>query len=462
MPPPTNTTAATAIVIPGLPYSTTQRVDDNGTTYDVWYSFTPPACVELLGIIAYGDATIYTPRVQVYIGPASAPIVHYNDSGDNDATQVPVVPETEYFIKLRTNVGNPSPANLALSVYAGPNITAPVGSLVISDDTPGYPAMIVNASTGEVSRSRYPFPSGEEGDSLPGGQMLVSDPYDTQTYQLFNAQFDLVTTLPTLGANYYAMVRATPGANVFVIADAGWAPEVPGEGVGPTVGTVGPDGILGATLWMLPALAAQLRCFVADNNLAILYYATWWNSEVRRWDLEGDVGLAPLVATVTDHGALDMLMLADGSLVVSYFGSSGATGHLMCKRYNAAGATLNTYELGWDHGSLVPRLGYSGTAGIFWVYTHPPATYGPLGRYGVLYEIRASDGVRLTTLTVPEYVAGAYEPGITSADPVPFGISPSCPIFPLYVTFEACGNGGNGGNGGGPRPGACPVTFPLG
>ena len=424
--PPANTTAATAIVIPALPYSTTQRVDAGGTTYSVWYSLVVPDCVTLLGIVAYGTPP-YTPRVEVYVGPASAPVVG-NDSGDNTAIEVPVVPGTEYFLRFVTNTGNPTPALLSLSVTAGPHGTAPAGLLVIADDTPGYPAIVIDATTGTVLRSVYPFPAGEEGDSLPGGTVLMADPYDTDTFRLYGPTFALIASIPFLGIDY-ARVRATPAAGLYYIADGG------SGATPPTVGTVTPTGTLGATTWTLPA-GGEMGALAGNNTGTILYYThPYTDATLRRWDLVNDVGLSPLVAAITDHVVPDILMLADGSIVVGYYNHLGSHNYTV-KRYNASGTVLNTYEFGSNF-SMVPRLGYSLTAGAFWVYSQPST--GTYDGYARLFEVRASDGVILTTLTVPQYGGGAYALPITGATPVPFGVSPSCPIFPLWSPLPACG-----------------------
>lgn len=429
MPPPTNTTAATALLITELPYSTTQTVHDAGVTYDVWYTYTPADCIELLGIVAHGGASPYTPRAEVYVGPASAPVVWHNNSGNNDASQVPVVPGTEYFLRFRTNTGNPTPALLSLSITAGPNGTAPAGSLVIADDTPGYPAIVVDATTGTVLRSVYPFPAGEEGDSLPGGTVLMADPYDTDTFRLYSPTFALIASIPFLGINY-ARVRATPAAGLYYIADGGFG------ATPPTVGTVTPTGTLGATTWTLPA-GGEMGALAGNNTGTILYYThPYSDATLRRWDLVNDVGLGTLAAAITDHVVPDILMLVDGSLVVGYYKGVGSPKNYTVKRYNASGTVLNTYEFGSNF-SMPPRLGYSLTAGAFWVYSQPQTgTYDGNAR---IFEVRASDGVMLTTLTVPQYVAGSYELPITGATPVSFGVSPSCPIFPLWSPLPACG-----------------------
>jgi hypothetical protein len=436
MPVPTNTSATTAIEIAELPYSGAQQADFEGTTYDLWYRWTAPECVELIGIAVYGDASVYTPRVQVYIGPAASPVLHYGDSGNNQPAQIPVDAGTEYFIKFRTNVGNPAPANLTFAVYVGPNESAAAGAIVVSDDTPGYPAMVVDASTGLVLRSAR-IPAGEEGDSLPSGVMLIADEYDTDTYKLYSSQFVELGSVPFLADNY-AGVRAVPGANAFVIADYGRS----GAIHQPTVGTVSAAGALGATTWTLSrATDRALTAIGANNALTVLYYVDYEigaptvpDSTLRRWDLVNDVGLSDLVAPVADYHIYDILTLEDDSIVVSYFRKYVYPWALVVRRYSAAGALLNTYDLGTDHKQLAPRLGYSSTAGAFWVYVHP---------FGVdtveLLHLRASDGLTLATLTVPSASTGGYEPPVTSADPVPFGISPSCPIFPLRQQFYACG-----------------------
>jgi hypothetical protein len=71
----------------------------------------------------------------------------------------------------------------------------------------------------------------------------------------------------------------------------------------------------------------------------------------------------------------------------------------------------------------------------------------------------------LDTVTVTQFEGGIYEPAATASPTDRFGISHSCPFFPLRVELApAVPDAGEGGGGGGGEPwpgGACELTTPL-
>ena len=74
---PANLTAATAIEIPALPYSTSQDVHslDTGLTYTVWYQFTTRS-TSTITVTWARNATVYVPTLSVLTnGAMSCPVV---------------------------------------------------------------------------------------------------------------------------------------------------------------------------------------------------------------------------------------------------------------------------------------------------------------------------------------------------------------------------------------------------
>src|SRR6187402_317415 len=120
MPAPTNVSALLATDLGTLPASVTQTVDFGGTTYTVWYKFTPDT-TGVVSVFGYGDASVYKPDTRVYLGPASAPVAYLNvAAGDNQPILFPVTGGVEYFLRFQTNIGNPTPASLAIAAQMAP------------------------------------------------------------------------------------------------------------------------------------------------------------------------------------------------------------------------------------------------------------------------------------------------------------------------------------------------------
>ena len=108
----------------------------------------------------------------------------------------------------------------------------------------------------------------------------------------------------------------------------------------------------------------------------------------------------------------------------------------MCsrKRYTAAGAVLNTYSFGSNHRSLLPRMAYALDDPVsFWMWNHPDTPAG----FSLFHNVRVSDGVVLTTLTVAEFEGGVYEPAASATPTARFGMSFSCPFLVTRAALEA-------------------------
>lgn len=425
MPVPSNTTAATATVIPSLPYSVTQDVYDAGTTYEVWFSYTPSQD-ELISVFGFGSigGTPYYPRLTVRLPPSGSP-GFYEPAvlAVNKPAQLPMTAGVQVYFRFTNLPGTAGPpAVLTLEVEALAPVAAPIGSIVVNDDNPDFPAVIINTS-GDVVNYINPVASGEAGDVLDNGKMCFHDQYDS-FIGIYTNQGVLITQLtgidvPSLGG----MIRTCQGTQRW------WYGTLSG-----TTGTVRyftEDSSQG-TAHTITGLTLGLKCLAASNDETVLYYVSSTSvggeKQIRRWNLTTDTAMSDLVAEVTDHFTFDILVLSDDTIIASYIKTT-ATINIECRRYDAAGTLLNTYAFGSDHvfpNGTIPRLAYGLDATSFWFWTHRDGANEFISRFE---EIRVSDGTVLQTVLSREYELGVYEGAITATPDALFGNSYSCPFI---------------------------------
>ena len=432
MPAPTNISAASATDLGTLPASVSQDTHDSGTTYAVWYRYTAIDDDVVVGVFGYGSASIYTPRVTVYTGPASSPVAYLNIGGTNKPIQVPVTPgETYYFRFQQFGAANPTPAVLTLEVESFAQQSVPVGSIAVNDDTTGFPLAIMDGTTGDVIRFVQPFPAGEAGDILIDGTVLVED-IDDDDLKLYDDQLNQIAAIPYLPS---PALRACHGTNRFWVAAEQTSPDPVLANYVTDAGALGPTHTLtGIT---------RMDCIAASNDETILYLSATAgaNLSIRRWDLVGNVELSPLAAAVTNYITQDILVLADDTILASYIKTS-ATINVQVRRYNAAGTLLNTYDLGSAFSfpsTTLPRLAYAiDNPDSFWIFAHRSSPNIGISRF---LNIEISGGATLATVDATEYERGTY---VATATPTPtarFGNSFSCPFWITRTTFPAASSG---------------------
>jgi hypothetical protein len=99
------------------------------------------------------------------------------------------------------------------------------------------------------------------------------------------------------------------------------------------------------------------------------------------------------------------------------------------KRYNAAGATLNTYTLGTplDNATQCSLFHAIDDPTSFWTRVHSIGT----AHTCVFYNIKASDGTIQATIVDSTYAQGVDTAAVSATPAARFGISLSCPSFVL-------------------------------
>lgn len=410
---PTNTSAGTAINMV-LPYSTVQTgIHDAGTTYSVFYK-TTATTTGLLSVFGFGDLVTYQPKVSVLVGIGATPyLITLADA--NKAIQVPVTAGTTYWFEFTPNAGNPTPATLTLTARMLVEQTAPAGSIVVNDDTEGFPAIVIDTA-GNIVKSLQGIVAGEAGDVLDNGIVALADGWN-DAIALYDSNWNLIATSPSIVmASLMGVLRTCQGTQRF------WFTYV--EGGARKARSIDSAGTLG-TAHTLTAIA-NVQASAASNDETILYHcASGTNAAIRRWDLVNDVALSNLVAGIASYQTADILVLSDSTIIVSYIKTS-ATFDVKVLAYDSSGATLQTYNFGSTQtfpGGTFPRLAYGQDATSFWIWTHP--TTGA----SKFEEVKVSDGSILTTVTTTEFEGGIYQKSVTATPAAYFGNSFSCPFL---------------------------------
>jgi hypothetical protein len=413
MPAPTNISAATATDLGTLPASVSQNVHDAGTTYTVWYKYTP-ATSQMIGVFGFGDLVTYRPTVTVFTGTGSTAV---GIAVQNRPVQVYVNGGFTYWFRFVSNGGNPSPAVLLIEAEAFTPEAIPAGAILVNDDTDGGPGAIVSSVDGDdyhVYDYISPFPAGESGDVLRStGRVLMED----QTGDL--ERYDV--NLTTLGSVAVAMSGSTDLIRANQALDQ-WFVGIPTVA---SIQIVNADGTLGS-LHTLPTTG--LTAITASNDGSIIYNAGQGGSvsaPIKRWLTGSSVMDTDLVAGVSGYKVTSMLTLEDDSIVALY--SEDASPHdTYAVRYSAAGATVQTYSITSAASSLAPRLTHAMDLDSFWVWFHDTSTPGES-----TFREYAIGGTLLRSVNHIDYSNGSYQ-GSETATPISrFGVSPSCPFVVL-------------------------------
>ncbi len=414
-----------------LPVSFSQNAVSGATTYDLWYKYVALSTELEMGVFGFGDLVTYLPKLHVETGSVGSLVTYLSlgGVGPNDPVQIPIVASTIYYFRFQTNSGNPSPAVLILSLVAAPTSTIPTGTLIINDDTQGFPAVFIDKDSGRVINFAVPFPAGEGGAQLPDGESLFED-FGDGDMVAFNNKYDRGTA--TAFANGFVFVGAQDTLDNF------WA----GNSANPTiVRVISKTGVFGATHTLTGF--NSLGGISANNDGTIIYVgANSATAPVKRWDTVGNAFLSDLAVGVAGAGIFDILYLAAADEILVNF-SDNIPSLFQVKRYNPAGTLLETYNLvgGSDvyPAGTRPRISLSDTpATHFWSMQHETG----VSRWK---KVTIAGGAIATNISITEYEAGLYQGTAAAIPTARFGNSFSCPLVvhrgpPITTT-----NTGSGG-----------------
>jgi hypothetical protein len=299
----------------------------------------------------------------------------------------------------------------------------PSGSIFTNDDI-----FDVTGAVGSTAGSDYavlqffvlpPTASENGGDILANGRFLIVND-DNSTFQLFDGQMALLATVAGLTSSTTSIVRTCLTPQVF------YAAKTPLNG---HISRVDGNGAVTAS-WVLPG--TSLTCLGASNDETIIYVGGNGgsvNTAIKQFNPATSLFGADLAPGLANYTTVDLLVMGDGNVVVIYT-YTNSTQPTIIKRYSAAGATLNTYTIGIPTGDRteVSLFHALDDPTSFWTRVHDMVADATC----TFYNIRASDGTILTTITQATYTDGALEIAVPTATPsARFGLAGSCPSFIL-------------------------------
>lgn len=466
MPAPPNQDATTAIDLGTLPTTLSQDVRFGGTTFTVWYKYTATSTDIVNTFSFFGDLVGYSPTTKVFLGPDTAPVGYLGGiAATNRPVQIPLTPGVTYFFQVATNSSAADPALLSLDARIAPNLTFPVGSLLVPEAGGNrlFPACIMSAVDGDdytVLGFRTPWADVRSGDVLANGTILVHSGVDAEL-QIYDSALVLgiVTAFTPVGSSS-SRIRAQRTGGHFYVGETGGGP------LPATIRTVSTTLVLGS-LFSFPL--AGLSGFAVNPDDSIAYFsgqASAFNSQIERWDLLTDMALSDLAP---DHGdgvgggkffVSSILVLSDGTIAVLYM-ESAAPSEVEIVVYNPNGTIVGTYNLGAIYEtSSSPTLGFAlDDPNSFWIgVNYTISTAEGQSRYA---NIKASDGSILADIDQANYTSGQYD-GPQTPTPVSFfgpsGCSGHLLMMLSAVVPPVCPGGAVAGATGAPRDDGIPYT----
>jgi hypothetical protein len=418
-----NTTPGTAIAI-NLPWTLEIDISATNIPTAAWYSFTTSASAYLLSMQVANDHT-YFPDMLLYESDGTTRVTSPNGvmlTADwSDPTNQPVQPSTAYYLKVEGDNSAPDSTLATFEVSSNPNLTMPAGTIVISNDEAGFPALAMSQA-GIILRAT-PFSTGENADILTSGEILSDTRNDSSTVvgtlELRNSDstFSLITSIddPLSTDSEYAIT--SDHSTKFWIA----APR--GLGSPFTFKSVTPSGTVSGTTYS-PSTNSLAYCAVKLDNSLFYYTVQVAGDPIRTFNITGNMDGSNFAAGVATMFAKDIVVLSDGTLIVAFTNNSDHSLDFV-RHYSAAGATLHNYAVtsGYQHDHFC-RNDESATDFIWW----QQSVSGTDPFLHLIQRIKLSDGSVLDSIS-----QSAYEGG-TANDPADrFGASKSCPIFVLTI-----------------------------
>lgn len=430
MPAPTNISAATAIALT-LPANLSQDVNDAGTTYTVWYKYTATEDGEL-GIFGFGDLVTYQPTLATFTPDGVTPFSILS-TPTNQRLQLPVVSGQTYYFRFTSSGGNVTPAVLLLTAELFATQTIPAGSILVNDDSTGFPAAVLSSVTDANPLAfKQPFAAGEAGSILPSGIMcfedgdIAHDLSGVTGIALYDSTLTELLTLSRtdLGLPTGFMSICHDGVDTFYVGTAG------SGGTHAKITTVSSAGVIGPTSWTLPS--AGLVCIGVNPAETVLYHMGQGSSSgaaVKQWDLVNDLALSDLVAGEVGYTPFhDLLVFADGTLVIGY----RAAGDGFIRHYASDGSIIDQFEQTTTLRSD-DRLAFATDEDSFWLWRHRGAAGATVG-ISQFDQIQLSDGTVLNSIQGVQFETGAYSAAATATPLADFGHSFSCPFLVLRAS----------------------------
>jgi len=366
-----NTSAADAIVITALPFTTTIEAPVD-VVEELWWKYT---AVEADRELAFRqnttDETIFNPFTQCYWGDDPGSLTTKWPIPIQDQRRVgivAVVPGVTYWFKVKdaSVVAPNTGVDLTITIESAPTAGAPIGSLFIPTDTwttgsdGSYtPGVVISAEDGRVLYVTPTFIACERGAVLPNGYSLILD-LDEGHFHLYDQTPALVATVAGLDTAFdYECPITSNRDDTFFVNVAGIV--------------YGIDGATGVLTGFTRDIGVQPRNMVVSlglTNAILLYQEDTSGAPIKAWDLQNDIDLGTWAPGITGRRPLkEALALSDGTFVFG-FSKFSAPAALTIRHYDGDGTQLATFDVTLTDGtsSSVPRIAHSlNDPDMFWL-----------------------------------------------------------------------------------------------
>lgn len=447
MPPPTNTTPATATeyLLSELPVVTTQEVSDGATVQTVYYKLTNDLgrdaviMLWLYGAIP-GNVGIYYPEFNVFADLALTDGV-LTSQVENCECQLSIEDGVEFWIRVENN-GNDALAsatlNINMSVKPFSETYSPGQLIIFGASVSGYYATkgiftsVIDPDAGEIVNFIPFFPVTEYGDQLrTSGIFLINDrfgvtgtpPAQSWFQLLYDKDFNLITTLTLGGGNTNEpLIRTCNGTGKFWVINPNFG------GTGNKYMSVTAAGVQGTltALTDFPVIGTNLvSAHAASNDEAYLYLAPdarFSDNKIYKWNLATEDWDGSIGTHQDEYRPNDILVMDDDSIVIIYCHSDDTQVRIL--RYSSAGTLLNNYTIANPSPvTFQPRIGYSLDPLYFWLWM--PHLDGST----ILRKVKLSDGSYL----IDTEVRNIFDSQIEQATPALIYASDTCPIIEMLA-----------------------------
>lgn len=420
MPPP-----GSFIDITPTPFSrTVTQAEFNGGTFggvanEVWFRFVTAVQIAL-GLYTNNGGT-FSPTTSLFESDGTTLVRTVN----NSVAWYQILSSGTYYLRIRRNGGGASNFDFTTQSDIFPvNVKVyNAGDFIINDDTEGYPAALINGSTGEVRSFITGIPASEVGAILPDGTQLWHDRFGTagpiDTFAVFDSTLTYVASTAAFG--HLQFPRATAGATHFYVVD----------GVSFEVFRVDATG----ARTLLGTLSTRPQAIAVDAAETTLFWVVrTGNAHIHAWDLAtgsdlADFGVITGYDTVNDILARspnfvgfpgDMCVLADGSVVTWYTDTSAGLDKVVV--FDSGGTQVQTWaqsaNLVVDH---LASVSGSSTSIFIWLLDWTDGF-----QHGTLGVLNVTTGV-----ISPSYTKELFSAGINqvSGSSEMFGPSESCTVL---------------------------------
>lgn len=452
MPPPTNTSFATATPIPSFPYS--QTVSSIGAqTNGLWWSFTPIGirrCVSVFAGVTSATGT-YTPYVTYYRddGVGGVELVRFN-TVNWKRRPVIVSPDelVTYYVRVLDSVNPSTPADrdLQFEVRLVPDADPVTDNIFISQDESDADvrndvnaSLLSSASAATLARPPIIVRS-EHGAVNADGVICLSSKLDARFVYLYAPDWtEIAVVAVTAASGQLECPIVTDGTDFYIVQRQ--------SGGSITVYRISAAGALQQTWAGLPSIANKVWHAALSVDAQILYYGDATNSPLYRYDLGSSTPLANFLPTpVANSGYDQVTVLNDGTILVAYYNFTVPYNQVV-RAYDSAATLLRTLSFAATDPSggdwFIDRIGVDSTNPThFWVWMQTRLGDPIFTFLSRLYfqQYRTADMGLVQQLPMITSFEGGV--GVTVPDgSLPeayFGPGASCPLLFTLVLAPAC------------------------